>query len=167
MSSENRHLRGATNEVKVPIHGKTAVEKCEFIYIAQDGTCIVGAPTDFYGYPARDLANSTSPYVDANFLGISMLAKPAGVTKDIPVATSGIFRFQIKLGTSATSQTAKVGRTVAAATIGASGVSVSGTTVTVGNHLDCVVGLCVKAEQAARHVDFALMSRLAGTSIVR
>ena len=169
MSSANRHLRGATNEIKVRIHGKTVVEKNEWIFIARDAVCIVGSTADFYGYPSSKLAGATSAYFDQNLAGISMKGSISGTTEDIPVATSGIFRFQINLGTSATSQAAKVGMTVAAATIGASGTSVAGTTCTVGvggNHQDCIVGRCVKREPGATSVDFALMSRMAGTSVI-
>ena len=168
MANENRHLRGATNEIQIPVHGNVVMEKGEDVYIAHHATGIVGASTDRYGYPASYLAGVTGAYSEANFVGIAMKGSISGVTEDIPVATSGIFRKQIKLGTSATSQAVKVGMTVAGATIGASGVSLSGTTVTVGTSSDHTcgkIGKCVKAENAARFVDFMLMSRFAGTSI--
>ena len=163
---ENRHLRGATNEIEVPIHGKTVVEKGEFLFIAQDGFCTFDHDTDHYGYPASKIAGTTSAYFDQNFLGVTMKGSLSGTTEEIPVATSGIFRFQINLGTSATSQLARVGMTVSASTAIGSGTSVSGTTVTVGSHEDCVVGRCVKNEISATSVDFMLMSRMAGTSVL-
>lgn len=166
MAGNNTHLRGATNKIEVPVHGNVVIDKGEWVFIAQDGTCIVGAATDHYGYPSSDLAKATSAYFDQNFAGIAMKGSVSGTTEDIPVATSGIFRYQINLGTSATSQLCRVGMTVAAATIGASGVSVSGTTVTVGSHEDCIVGRCIKNEPAATTVDFMLMSRMAGTSVL-
>jgi len=168
MASENRHLRGATNEIEVLIHGNVVVEKGEDIFLAQTATCIVGAAHDHYGYPASYLAGVTGAYSETNFIGIAMKGSVSGTTEAIPVATTGIFRKQIKLGTSATSQAVKVGMTVAGSTIGASGVSLSGTTVSVGtssDHTYAKIGKCVKSENAATHVDFMLMSRFAGTSI--
>lgn len=168
MAGKNRWLRGATNEWKIPVHGKTTIDKGEFVFVAQDGSCIVGGSADWYGYPAADLKHATSTYFEQNFLGVAMKGSVSGTSETIPVATSGIFKFQIKLGTSATSQYAKVGLSVAAATIGASGVSVSGTTVTLGtdgDHDACRIGRCVKHENEATNVEVMIMSRLAGTSM--
>lgn len=169
MASKNKHLRGDTMEIKAPIHGNVSVEKGEFMFLAAGASAIVGK-TDYYAYPASYLADSTKPYVDHNFLGVSMAASASGTTEDIPIATAGIFRFQIKTGVSATSQYVKIGQTVAACTIGASGVSVSGTTVCVGNdgdHANCRVGRTVKAENAATSVDFLLQSmRFSGVTPV-
>jgi len=162
------HLRGDPKEVLVPIHGNKVIDKGELVFVAIDGNCIVGAETDHYGYPADDLAAVTSTYTEQNFLGVAMKGSVSGTTEDIPVATAGIFRAQIKDGTSSTSQSVKVGHTVAAGTIEA-GVSVSGTTVTVGtdgDHDTCRIGRCVRAESSAIDVDYMLMSRLAGSSIV-
>lgn len=168
MAGNNRYLRGATNEWKVPVHGNTVIDKGEFVFIAQDASCIVGGTADWYGYPAANLKHATSTYFEQNFLGVAMKGSVSGTTEDIPVATSGIFKFQINLGTSATSQPCRVGLSVAASTIGASGVSVSGTTVTLGtdgDHTACRIGRCVKYETAATEVEVAIMSRLAGASM--
>ena len=165
----NIHLRGETNEIQVPIHGNVEVEKGEDIFIAQDAICIVGSTADHYGYPASDLAGVTDSYHTQNYAGIAMKGSLSGTTEDIPVAQTGIFRRDIKLGTSATSQTCKIGQTVAGSTIGASGVSISGTTVSVGTNGDHSVGRIgrvVKAEQAAKTVDFMLMTRMSGASMV-
>lgn len=169
MSNGSIHLRGQTNEIEVPIHGKTVIEKGEDVFIAQDAVCIVGSAADHYGYPASNLAAVTDSYHTQNYAGIAMKGSISGVTENIPVATSGIFRRKIKLGTSATSQTCKIGQTVAACTIGASGVSISGTTVSVGtggDHDAGRIGRVVKAEYQAKTVDFMLFTRLSGASIV-
>jgi hypothetical protein len=170
MASKNRHLRGDTREIKAPIHGNVTVEKGELMFLAAGASAIVGK-TDYYAYPASYLADSTKTYVDYNFLGVSMAASQDGTTEDIAIATDGIFRFQIKTGASATSQYVKIGQTVAACTIGTSGVSLSGTTVCVGNdgdHTNCVIGRTVKAENAATSVDFLLQSmRFSGSTPVQ
>lgn len=166
---EKIHLRGDTCEIKVPVHGNVVIQKGEDIFCPQDGSCIVGASTDRYGYPASDLADVTDTYHCQNYVGISMTASKSGVTEDILVAQAGIFRAKIKLGTSATSQTCKIGQTVAGASVGTSGVSVSGTTVCIGSggdHDKARIGRVVKYEHAATEVDFMLMTRLSGSSII-
>ena len=164
------YLRGETNEIAVRIHGKTVIEKGELIFLAQDATVIVGGTADGYGYPAAQVAGTTSAYFEVNLTGISMKGSVSGTTEDIPVATSGIFRGQIKLGTSATSRLVYPGAMVAAATVGASGVTPSGTTFAVATLADaeftqCRVGRAVKFQREATHVDFMLMTVLSGSSM--
>jgi hypothetical protein len=165
------YLRGETNEVDVPIHGKTVVKKGELIIIAQDASVISGGTADGYGYPVHtQCKGSTATYFYDNLVGISMKGSESGVTEDIPVATTGIFRGQIKLGTSATSKHVYPGALVSACTIGASGVSVSGTTLTVDTLADTEmnqgqVGRAVKKQASATHVDFMLLTKLSGCSI--
>ena len=164
------YLRGKTNEWYVPIHGKTVIEKGELIFLAQDNQVIGAMTADGYGYPAGMISGTTpTPFVN-NLAGISMKGSISGVTEDIPVATSGIFRGQIKLGTSATSKHVFPGALVSAATVGASGVSPSGTTFTVetlaaSETTHCTVGRAVKKQASATHVDFMLMVKMAGCSI--
>jgi len=164
------YLRGKTNEWYVPIHGKTVIKKGELIFLAQDTSVIVGATADGYGYPAGQLAGTTHTYFLNNLAGVSMKGSISGTTEDIPVATSGIFRGQIKLGTSATSKHVYPGALVSAATLGASGVTPSGTTFTVetlaaSETSCCVVGRAVKKQASATHVDFMLMVKMAGCSV--
>ena len=164
------YLRGETNEILVPIHGKTVITKGELIFLAQDATVIVGGTADGYGYPAAQLGGTTPTYFENNLVGISMQGSVSGVTEDIAVATSGIFRAQHRLGTSATSKHVYPGSIVSAATVGASGVTPSGTTVVCtslaateydGNR----IGRAVKKQPSATHVDFMLMTKLSGNSI--
>jgi len=162
-------LRGETNEIYVPIHGKTVIKKGELIFLAQDATVIVGATADGYGYPAAQVAGTTPTYFEDNLAGVSMKGSESGTTEDIPVATSGIFRGQIKLGTSGTSKHVYPGALVAACTVGTSGVTPSGTTFTVNTLADtefdgCRVGRAVKKQASAMYVDFMLMTKLSGNS---
>ena len=160
------YLRGNTDEIRVPIHGKTVVQKGECVFLAQDATCLVGAAADRYGYPAANLADCTVTYWGDNLLGISMKGSVSGVTEEIPVAQSGIFRGAIE--TTAVSQTCKVGQSVAGASVGASGVSSSGVTLSVGtggDHGKAKIGRVVKYGYAANYVDFMLMTSLSGNSI--
>jgi len=164
------YLRGETNEVYVPIHGKTVIRKGELIFIAQDASSIVASIADGYGYTAAVVAGTTPTYFEDNLVGVSMKGSISGVTEDIPVATSGIFRGQIRLGTSATSNHVYPGALVAASTIGASGVTPSGTTFRVNSlaaaeYDGCRVGRAVKKQASATHVDFMLMTKLSGSSL--
>lgn len=165
------YLRGETNEIMIPIHGKTVIKKGELIILAQDATVISGGIADGYGYPVHtQCKGSTASYFYNNLAGISMKESTSGTTEDIPVATSGIFRAQIKLGTSATSKHVFPGALVSACTIGASGVSVSGTTVTVDTLADTEmdqgqIGRAVKKQASAMSVDFMLLTKLSGSSI--
>lgn len=164
------YLRGETNEIDVRIQGKTVVVKGELIFLNQDDSVIVATSADGYGYPHDLVAGTTTAYFENNLAGISMKGSVSGTTEDIPVATSGIFRGQIKLGTSATSKHVWPGALVAACTIGTSGVTPSGTTFTVDTLGDtefdaCRVGRAVKHETSATSVDFMLMTKLSGASI--
>lgn len=164
------YLRGETNEIMVPIHGKTVIRQGELIFLAQDATVIVGATADGYGYPAAQVAGTTASYFYNNLAGVAMKGSVSGTTEDIPVATSGIFRGQIKLGTSATSKHVFPGALVSAATVGTSGVTPSGTTLTVDTLADtemdqCQVGRAVKKQASATSVDFMLLTKLSGSSI--
>jgi len=164
------YLRGETNEIYVQVHGKTVMKKGELVFLAQDATVIVGGTADGYGYPAGQVAGTTPAYFEDNLAGISMKGSVSGTTEDIPVATSGIFRGQIKLGTSATSKHVYPGACVAAATVGTSGVTPSGTTFTVNTLNDTEftgnrVGRAVRKQASATSVDFMLMTKLSGASM--
>jgi len=164
-----KHLRGDTQEIKGKVHGNDVINKGEFIFLGR-GNAIVGGTGDSYVYPVYPKLNGTSPaYFEQNFLGVSMKGSISGTTEDIPIATAGIFRAQVKLGTSATSMFSKVGLTVAASTIFTGGVSISNTTVSIGHggdHDSCRVGRAVKHEPSATHVDFMLMTLLSGSSMI-
>jgi len=165
------YLRGETNEILVRIQGKHTVKKGELIFLNQDSSVIVATSADGYGYTAGYLAGTTTVYFECNLAGISMKGSESGTTEDIPVATSGIFRGQIKLGTSATSKHVWPGALVSAATVGTSGVTPSGTTVTVDTLNDtemdaCRIGRAVHHKASATHVDFMLMTRMSGASIM-
>jgi len=164
MNTKDRlvHLRGDTNEVLVPIHGKTTIEKGEPIFLAGSGSNIVGAPGDYYGYPATQLADVTKTYFDHNLVGIAMKGSESGTTEDIRVATTGIFRGRLY---SSSGQDVKVGYSVAGTTH-ASGASISGTSLNCGpSHDYGRMGICVKSESGASYVDFMLMTRFSGVSI--
>jgi len=164
------YLRGETNEIYVRVHGKTVMKKGELVFLAQDNQVIGAMTADGYGYPAIMISGTTSEPFECNLAGIAMKGSVSGVTEDIPVAQSGIFRGQIKLGTSATSQHVYPGALVSAATIGTSGVSPSGTTFVVSTLAGTEmsqgrVGRAIRKQASATSVDFMLMTRLSGTSI--
>ena len=164
------YLRGQTNEIYVRVHGKTVIKKGELVFLAQDSYVLVGATADGYGYPALQLAGVTPTYFSDNLAGISMKGSESGVTEDIPVATKGIFRGQIKLGTSATSMSVYPGALVSTCTLGASGVTPSGTTFRVSvlaasETTRCMVGRAIHRKAASTYVDFMLMTKLSGASI--
>ncbi len=165
------YLRGETNEIDVKIQGKHVVKKGELIFLNQDDSVIVATSADGYGYTAGYLAGTTPAYFEDNLAGIAMRGSVSGTTEDIPVATGGIFRGQIKIGTSAVSRHVFPGALVSAATVGTSGVTPSGTTVAVGTLGDtefdgCRIGRAVKKEPSALSVDFMLMTKMSGASIV-
>lgn len=164
------YLRGELNEVYVRIQGKTVIVKGELIFLNQDDSVIVATSGDGFGYPAVNLAGTTQAYFEDNLVGVSMSGSVSGTTEDIPVATSGIFRGQIRTGLSATSRHVYPGALVSAGTVGASGVTPSGTTFVVNSlgaadYADCRVGRAVKKEASALSVDFMLMTKMSGSSI--
>ena len=162
MAKANRHLRGETNEIQVPIHGNVVIEKGDLTYLFGVAAQIHGgyyaAAVDYYGFPAASLMAVTNPYTERFFAGVAMKGSKSGVTETLPVATSGIFRFP-----NALAQTIKVGYAV-------SGASSSGTTgynqsVVCSNAQTANrVGMCVKAGTSQTNVDFALMTIFSGTT---
>ena len=164
------YLRGETNEIYVAIHGKTVIKKGELMFLAQDASSIVASIADGYGYPAAQVAGVTPTYFSDNLAGVSMKGSVSGTTEDIPVATSGIFRGQILLGTSATSRHIYPGALVSSGTVGTSGVTPSGTTFNVcflaqTETTKCMVGRAIRKQASATHVDFMLMTKLSGASV--
>jgi hypothetical protein len=168
MAGRNAHLRGDTKEVMVPIHGNVLIIQGEDIYQGVDTEGITGSPTDRYGYPASKLANVTAHYSERNYIGIAMQGKITGVTKDIAVATAGIFRRQLDNSQSRVLGGVTVGFWVAGSTLSTSGAStMSGTSVICAAAPTYArIGKCIRAEgSGASFVDFILLSRFSGVSI--
>lgn len=167
----NRHLRGATNEIHVDVHGNSVINKGDLMVEFKDnstmrtpgGTAITTA--DGYGFPVSQLLDSTSIYYAEQFIGVAMTGSVAGVTEKIPVATSGIFRFPLDTGTASYNSTLRIGYIVSGATSAAKTCD--------DQQVNCKalvvkseprIGRCVRAQSSASNVDFELLTRYSGVS---
>jgi len=158
----NRHIRGDTNEVYLRKKATIAVNTGDLIFIEAVVGAAQSAAATYLAFPAAIAKGNTHHYFEQNFVGVAMSGSPSGVTEDIPVATTGIFRFPV---TSATGQTCSPGYIVSGASYGAGGASVFSQKVVVGPGLsEGRIGFCVKAEGGATTVDVAILTRFTGTT---
>lgn len=158
------HLRGDTNEILVRVHGNTVINKGTFVVLNHRAGRKIGVAADYYAYPATWLEGTTPAYFEETLLGVAMKGSKAGVTENIPIAQTGIFR----ANTSASACTAYPAQSVAAVTKG-SGTSMYDDRVSVGtdgDHDSCRAGRVVAYRGISQsNVDFMLMTRLSGNSM--
>jgi len=171
MAKVNRHLRGDTNEVECAVHGHNVVEKGDLVWTYKISTfgCKTASPggnaqtADWYTQSMSDNAGVTAVYYDAQFAGIAMKGSIAGTTENIPVATTGIFRFPLKATTGVTIGQLVCGATSAAA-VNSNQIVVSKTAAELTDEYFCILGYCVKTEAGATNVDLNLITRFSGVS---
>ncbi len=168
MAANNRHLRGDTKEIEVPVHGHTTLEKGDMVIIMNSDNSLSSsyAPettADYYCYPASYLAGVTTYYFANQFAGIAMQGSASGSTDTVRVATAGVFRMPLKATTGVT-----VGQLVAGATSGAKAMYaqkvVSKKASEIEDEYLTAIGVCVKTEAGAENVDFELITRFSGTT---
>ncbi len=100
MAGHNRHLRGDINSIKIPCHGNITIEPGDLCVIA--GTTPVapaqcGGKADRYVYPFSAVTGATEAGLGAKlknwFVGVAMSGSPSGVTNNVTVAQTGVFRY--------------------------------------------------------------------------
>lgn len=165
-SSNNRHLRGETNEVQVHVDGNVVINQGDLVIIeGVDGAAQQGN-INYAGFPASWAKGCTHAYFGTTFIGVAMNSSPSGVTGHIAVATTGIFRFPVSPGTPAD---VSCGYIVSGATYGASGTSVFSQKVTAEAAAsvdagDARIGLVIRGQKSSSTVDFQLMGRFSGAT---
>jgi len=158
----NRHLRGATNEIMLRVNGGTVVNVGDLMFIDATAGARHSATITYAGFPANMCASNTHYYFESNFAGVAMSSSISGVTEDIPVATSGVFRFPV---TAAAGQTVSPSFFVSGASFGANGTSIFAQKVVCGPVLnEGRIGYCVRAQTATSTVDFIILTRFSGVS---
>ena len=93
-------------QVDVPIHGNVKVEKGDLLFLDRaDGLRNKGASTaDRYGYPFEKMSGATRTLASnrllaaEHFLGVAAWHSDAGVTENLAVHITGLFRYPLKLG---------------------------------------------------------------------
>ena len=166
MAGRNRYLKGKTNTILAPVHGYHLVEEGDFMVLsAVDYLTTLGVAADNYAAPFSALkADTSQATVVLNrltytyFLGVAMEGSPLGVTENITIATTGVFRYPL-YDTNAPSGVT-VGSLVAAVSANCVYKGVSPQTVVHGT--DAVrgstsyLGYIVKTESGASFVDFEI-----------
>ena len=160
MATKNRHIRGATKDIQLPVHGNVVVEKGDLIIENNTASSVSSHTTaDGYGFPVSSLQHGSPTYYANQFAGVAMTGSVSGVTNNIWVATAGQFRFPLQATAGVTT-----------------GVIVSGATTAANLNTDqevvceknsgasSVIGRCVKTEAAATNCDFTLLTRYSGVS---
>lgn len=157
----NRHLRGKTNDIQVPVKGNIEVLPGDFMFKFANGGAIGAAvDADNYAYPFNLAVNSASAgtqiayAIYQNFLGVAMTGSELGVTGKVVVATSGIFRYPIYSLTGVT-----IGSLVSSVSPQASDVGVSRQAVAIygsGKATTAYLGHIAKTESGASFVDFEI-----------
>ena len=165
MAGNNRYLKGKQSTQLTPVRGNIAIDAGDLLFLnATKGSLGAGKAEDSYAYPISSLAPATggtncAKILTANFLGVALESSPSGVTENITVAKSGVFRYPLH----AAYQTGAV-------TIGASisfvsnelsaGVSVQNVvSLNSGYHgSTAYVGYCIKTESAATYVDINIQT---------
>jgi len=163
MAGRNRYLKGDINPIIVPVHSYHAVEAGDFVSINKTaGGFGIGQTADNYAFPFSEIKCATDSIAVAGFLytyfaGIAMEDSPSGVTENITIATSGVFRQPLHSAYVGSAVT--VGALVSAVT-GYPSAGVSDQYVTHGAAgaiaSSAYLGYIVKTESGASFVDFQL-----------
>jgi len=164
MSGKNRHLKGAMNPIIAPVHSYHVVEAGDFMVLdSESGTVGAGLSATNYAIPFDDAKMAAASATNCQrvlytyFLGVAMEDSPSGVTENITIAQSGVFRYPLHssfLGAgvtvgslvSAVSNTLAAGASVQTVAIGAASVIAS----------TAYLGYIMKTESGATFVDFQL-----------
>ena len=161
MATKNRHLRGATNDITLPVHGNIVVEKGDFIVENKTASTMTSYSTaDSYGFPVSSLINTSAYYYALQFAGVAMTGSISGVTNNIFVATSGQFRYPL-----AASSSVSTGMIVNGATSAYTSAYDQKVTCWSTSGVSSVIGRCIKtATSPQTDCDFQLITRYSGVS---
>lgn len=163
----DRHLRGDTNEVMGAVEGNVVIKQGDLVILATTiGAAQQGSAT-YKAYPASWCKGVTPTYWASSFAGVAMNSSKSGVTEDIAIATTGIFRFPVS---TTAGQTTLAGYIVSGATYGspiksfAQKVSVEAAADMDKN--DARIGMVIRGQTTSTTCDFMLTgSRFSGSSI--
>lgn len=166
MSGTNRHLRGATNDILAPVHSYHTVYAGDFMVLnAVGGITGTGNSADNYAVPFTEAKMAAASAENSHynlytyFMGVAMEDSPSGVTENITIAQSGVFRYPVHssfIGGAVTigALISSVSNTQAA---GASPQHVAHGTPAAGTiSSTAYLGYIVKTESGASFVDFEL-----------
>jgi len=165
MGGKNRHLKGKMNTIIAPVRGNHVVSAGDFMVLsAVSGMLGVGDLADNYAAPFSELKTpaasgtlATQGFAYTYFLGVAMEDSPSGVTENITIAKSGVFRYPLHssfLGAGVT-----VGSLVSAVSNNlAAGVSPQTIAIGAASIITSTayLGYIIKSESGASFVDFQL-----------
>ena len=161
MASNNNYLRGDTNEIVVAVHGHTVVEQGDLMVINLSSATmkVVHKLVDYYGFSVSDLSGINTVKYTSQFAGIAMNGSKNGVTNNVNIATTGVFRMDLP-----SAKTIYSGWPV-------SGTS-SATSIAYNQKIVCSIlspvaskiGKCVKNAASATECDFELLTKFSGVS---
>ena len=166
MAGRNRHLKGDINPIIAPVHSYHTVEAGDFMVLSAVNRMIEDEiSADNYAAPFSAVKpDATHPvatltnFLWTYFLGVAMEDSPAGVTENITIATTGVFRYPIHPIVAPGAVT--IGSKVSAVSSTLTGNGVSAQTVIHGTDAarmcTAYLGYIVKTESGASFVDFAL-----------
>jgi len=164
MAGNNRYLKGKQSTQLTPVKGNIVIDAGDLLFLnATGGSLGIGKAADSYAYHVSSLIPATGLTSAAiilynNFLGVALESSPSGVTENITVAKSGVFRFPLHpsyIGSSVT-----IGTSISFVSNElAAGVS-NPYVMHINTNPGCTayIGYCVKTESAATYVDINIQT---------
>ena len=157
-TATDRHLRGDTNEVMAAVAGNVVIKQGDLIIMELVSDIAQQGSATYKAYPAAYVSGVGALKFGSGFVGVAMNSSASGVTEDIPVATTGIFRFPVS---PSAGQTTLAGYIVSGATYGASGTSVFSQKVTAEvaasvDLSDARIGMVIRGQTTSTTCDFML-----------
>lgn len=162
MAGHNRHLRGDINSIKVPSHGNTVIEPGDILMVSgvTFSPSQSGGKADFYVYPVGSVTAQAAAdfmsYFKNWFVGVAMNGSVSGVTKDVTVATTGVFQYPLHTNGGTTVGLPVSGVTPGAATSSSSDQHVYGTDSGSSAYLGYAV---VTQKGGSSYVDFEIKTK--------
>lgn len=146
----------------VPIHGNVEIDKGDLIFLDNaNGLRTRGSSTrDWYGYPFSKVSGSTlslssnRTLAKDHFLGVAATYSEPGVTENIGVYITGLFRFNLK-----NSRLLKLGYYIVPA---GSGVTLYNQKVAISNSTTNKIGVVGKYGTFQAEVEMSIQSRVFG-----
>ncbi len=153
MAPTFRYSATETNLVEIPVDSAVVIEAGDLVYMATDDVRNAGAQADQTGEEANQALFAM------NFLGVALGGSADGETKDIVVATTGVFRF------ASPSATYEIGDLVGASEA-SSGTALEDQQVEAVLRPENAIGLVEKrVASAATTVDVRIISAIMGAQL--
>ena len=155
----DRHLRGATNEIWGAVPGNVVINQGDLVILEMSSDIAQQGSATYKAYPASWSSTQGTTGFAYGWAGVAMTSSESGVTEDIPIATTGIFRFPVS---ASAGQTTLAGYIVSGATYGAGGSSIFAQTVVAGpaagfNTRAGRIGMVVRGQTLSSTVDLQIM----------